>query len=432
MEIELRDPAKILNKLFNVYGPAERTLLAFSGGVDSTALFYLFLALKKNWPNFYFEVFHLDHGLRIESGLDADFVREVSALYQVPCWIKREDVAQVAREKRWSVEEAGRNLRYQWLTRLQRERSLDSITTAHHRDDQIEGFFLHLFKGAGIRSLAGMAERQNHLVRPLVSFSKAELISFACLNKLAFREDCSNQDNKYLRNQLRNTIYPAIKTSFPQFERKIQQFQQLAAEYAQFIQSRLLPWKTAPGELSLDASLLKALPPLLLKEQLLNGLKTLSADFYISFQNLQFIVDKLYAWDGRGHLELLKTKDFSVMASHGSLFVAEETVYRELPPENLAPGARLTFFDKTLFNESRETLSLQGPMVGARVHFDAGSKKLKDYLIDQKVFYHWRRQVYSIFDASGDFLGLWILRAGTLRLNKKGKEMIRFEEADSF
>ena len=430
MEIELRDTEKFLKKLLSLYGPSERTLLAYSGGVDSTALFYLLLTLKKHRSHFNFEVFHLDHGLRDESGLDAEFVRQLADSHGVPCFIHREDISQIAREKRWSVEEAGRNLRYQWMSKLQKDRSLDSVTTAHHRDDQIEGFFLHLFKGAGIRSLAGMEERKNQLVRPFLTFSKEEILSFARINKLSFREDSSNQDNKYLRNQLRHTIYPAIKTSFPQFERKIQQFQEMAAEYSKFIQGQLLPWKIAPGELSLEASLLKSLPSLLLKEQLLNGLKTLSADFYISFKNLQFIVDKLYDWDGKGHLELLKTRDFSVVASHGKVFMVGEEFYRELPPKNLAPGERLQLLGKTLYNESQERLSLKGPMVGARIHFDAGSKKLKDYLIDQKVFYHWRKQVYSIYDVSDDFLGLWILPAGKFRLNRKGKEKIRFEDAD--
>lgn len=210
-----------------VLGPAGRPLvLAVSGGADSCALLDL-LATDGRWR---LVVWHLDHGLRAGSADDARFVAERGAGYGpatvIDTVIERADVAALARTRGEGVEAAGRRFRYQRLAEVARQVGAAAVCTAHHRDDQAETVLHHLLRGAGDRGLAGMAERRRlasgiDLVRPMLRCPRRALVDHLVAHGLDWREDPTNQDQRWTRNQLRHGVLPDIERACPGFSEEL-------------------------------------------------------------------------------------------------------------------------------------------------------------------------------------------------------------------
>ena len=112
---------------------------------------------------------------------------------------------------------AARTLRYEWFNELLNSEKYDFILTAHHLDDSLETFILNLSRASGIEGLLGIKANDKNLIRPLLIFSKEQLLSFALKNDLKWREDSSNVKDDYLRNKIRNNIIPQLKELHPSF-----------------------------------------------------------------------------------------------------------------------------------------------------------------------------------------------------------------------
>jgi len=212
-------------------------ILAVSGGVDSVVL----CELCKQ-AGFNFEIAHCNFQLRgEESERDEKFVRHLAEKYKVEVKVKKFDTEKFAEEKKISIQEAARDLRYRWFFQLwNKENFNDTLTddleripgwhtggpfkfvlTAHHADDNIETVMMNFFRGTGLHGLTGIpisgpSATLAYIKRPLLPFSKKELIEFANENKLEFVEDSSNLSSKYTRNLFRNEIIPAISKVYPQ------------------------------------------------------------------------------------------------------------------------------------------------------------------------------------------------------------------------
>jgi tRNA(Ile)-lysidine synthase len=112
---------------------------------------------------------------------------------------------------------AARTLRYDWFNELLNSEKYDFILTAHHLDDSLETFILNLSRASGIEGLLGIKDNDNNLIRPLLIFSKEQLLNFALKKGLKWREDSSNVKDDYLRNKIRNNIIPHLKELHPSF-----------------------------------------------------------------------------------------------------------------------------------------------------------------------------------------------------------------------
>lgn len=189
--------------------PDEKLLIAVSGGPDSVALLRIFELLRVEY-NLDVTVAHLNHGIR---GEDADreeaFVRSLAEKMKVGFISKRINLAQ--REKGRSLEDAARQERYRFLYSAAEGCGASRIATGHHRDDQVETFFINLFRGAGLDGLKGMAPiRDNVLIRPLLKVSRFEIIEFLQNEGLLWMTDKSNDDQTFLRNSIRNWLVPEL------------------------------------------------------------------------------------------------------------------------------------------------------------------------------------------------------------------------------
>ena len=173
-----------------------RCVIGVSGGVDSVVLLDL-LARQKSLDLI---VAHFDHGIRADSQEDAQFVESLAKKHQLLFVSERTELGEDASE------EKSRDARYEFLRRTAKQHQAKLIL-AHHKDDVLETAIINLLRGTGWRGLSSL--RSNKITqRPLLNFSKQEILNYAKENKLTWREDASNQDVKYLRNYVRLKLLP--------------------------------------------------------------------------------------------------------------------------------------------------------------------------------------------------------------------------------
>lgn len=189
-----------------------KLLLALSGGVDSVVLAYL---CKNAGLNIAFA--HCNFKLREEeSDKDEQFVEALGVELDVETFRQSFDTSIYAKSNKLSIQVAARELRYQWFEELSQQLEFDYILTAHHADDNLETFLINLSRGTGLEGLTGIPEINDTVVRPLLCFSREEIINYAHEAKISWREDASNASVKYLRNKLRHEVIPILKGINPQ------------------------------------------------------------------------------------------------------------------------------------------------------------------------------------------------------------------------
>jgi tRNA(Ile)-lysidine synthase len=195
-------------------------LAAVSGGIDSVVL----CELCKQC-GIQFSIAHCNFQLRgEESERDEKFVRSLGEKYGVEVFVKKFDTNAFVEEKKISIQEAARDLRYDWFVQLKKEKGFSFTLLAHHADDNIETLLMNFFRGTGLQGLTAMPEEnldEKFFLRPLLEVRRKEIIEFAKQNNLQWVEDSSNASSKYTRNFFRNELLPAIKKAYPQVEENL-------------------------------------------------------------------------------------------------------------------------------------------------------------------------------------------------------------------
>ena len=196
-----------------LFEPRERILLAVSGGIDSVAMGWLFHQTRQA-----FGVVHCNFKLRGEAS-DGDelFVRNLAGGWNVDFYTTSFDTQQYADKEGISIQMAARNLRYSFLESVKTQQGFDKIATAHHIDDAFETLLLNITHGTGFRGLMGIVPRKDHLIRPMLAFSREEIVDLAEKMNMEWREDASNERDDYERNKVRHHISPVLKELNPSF-----------------------------------------------------------------------------------------------------------------------------------------------------------------------------------------------------------------------
>jgi len=207
----------MLQKLANItqqnfpFLKEKKLLIAISGGIDSVVLTHLLSAL-----NFNISLAHCNFNLRnTESDLDTVFVKKVAKELKIKCFTTSFETKKIAQENKESTQVAARNLRYNWFQEILEAHNFDYVLTAHHADDNLETFLINLTRGSGLDGFTGIPEINGNIIRPLLKFSRIEILSYAKENKLSWREDKSNAATKYVRNKIRHKILPVLKEINP-------------------------------------------------------------------------------------------------------------------------------------------------------------------------------------------------------------------------
>jgi tRNA(Ile)-lysidine synthase len=190
--------------------PGQPVHVAVSGGVDSMVLLHVLRRLGHPCS-----VLHVDHGLRgAESDADRAFVEAYCLKEGIAFRCERVDVAGRARAKGLSVQMAARELRYAFFGRVYDENPRP-VCLAHHGDDAVETFLLHLLRGPGVHGWQGMRAADGIHVRPLLGTRREAIEAYAQHHDVPFRTDASNTDPKYLRNRVRQELLPLMEDLRP-------------------------------------------------------------------------------------------------------------------------------------------------------------------------------------------------------------------------
>ena len=384
----------------------QQIITAVSGGKDSMTLLYSMSRIADRL-NVKINVVHVNHHLRHNSNNDQILVDKFCTQLKINFILDHLDPA--TKLKGESPESWARNHRYAALERIRKEIDADWIFTAHHGNDQIETILFHLSQGTGISGFRGIHDNQGHILRPMLCFSRSDIDQYAAEMNIPWVDDSSNLDESIPRNNLRHNVIKPWERSNPDLVsafHEISKHAKDANEALQFAANLLIPdiiKQQNDNLFSLDEEQLKAIPSLLrtiLLRELIgttepwrrfthNGLRTFVTNakigqIYRLPNNWQLLKD-------RRQFILNKTKVKqkkpivvypNIKVNNGDFMFIWKT---DIRLESVSDNRDTELIDANKIN--CQTLTLRPWLPGDRFHpFGMiGTKKISDYLIDEKV-----------------------------------------------
>ncbi len=188
----------------------QKILIGLSGGADSVALLSILAQLRERWDLELYAI-HIHHGLRKEADLDEIFCRNLSEDRKIPYEARFIDVKEWSKVEKISVEEAGREARYQAFEEYLELKQLDSLAVAHHGNDVAETLLFQLFRGSGLKGLLSIPMKRNRIIRPLLCLERSEIEEYLIKVQQNHISDDSNLENIYARNKIRNLMIPVAE-----------------------------------------------------------------------------------------------------------------------------------------------------------------------------------------------------------------------------
>lgn len=204
----------------------KKVLVAVSTGVDSMSLLKLLMDLPvESRPKI--EVAYVDHKLRKQSIVETEFIQKFCKKNNLKL---HQTVWQKKFHPKLGIEEQARNFRYSFFEKVMDENNIKYLMTAHHADDQAETFLMKLVRGGQLQQLVGIESLRDfadnkYIIRPLLPFSKLEILNFAQRNQIKYFEDETNAMDDALRNRIRHQIIPLLKKENPKFLEHIQEYE---------------------------------------------------------------------------------------------------------------------------------------------------------------------------------------------------------------
>jgi tRNA(Ile)-lysidine synthase len=419
----------------------DTVLAAVSGGPDSVCMLHVLLSLRDE-VGFDVKVAHLDHGFRGEEAREeAEFVEGLAARLGVSCVREEVSVPSFLLSRRMSPQDAARLLRYQFLVKTSKLEYCQRIATAHTADDQAETVLMRVLRGAGPDGLAGIPpKREGIIIRPLLGVWRRDVEEYLAEHDLPSRTDPSNLESKYLRNRVRNELFPVLREYNPSIERSLVNLSTIMTDVAAHLEREaelLLPKalkRAASGQIALDSAELAGYDEALLRSVFRRVFESLRPEFApLPFQYVEGLVNLLGRGEVGSSVELpggarARLEHGQVVVSLGSdpselptveLDVPGDAVFEEagiaISARVLDPGeasdspagsdAGVVFFDRD---------AIEGPLVirprreGDRFRpFGLeGTKSLKDLFIDAKVPWSLRSAVPLLCDTNSI---LWVV-----------------------
>lgn len=392
------------------------TILAVSGGIDSVAMAHLYQ--ESNMP---FSIAHCNFQLRgEESMIDEEFVMDLGEKISVKVLVKRFDTEKYAAEKGLSIQMAARDLRYNWFKELADEYDA-KIAIAHHANDVAETMLFNFTKGTGLAGLHGIAENDGIMIRPLLWATKDEIVEFAEKRSIEWREDHSNESEKYMRNIIRKKVIPELERVNPSFiATSLRNASRIkdAETFIQYAIKKLGIIEESDGHIYIDKMALLKLPgceAVLFQlinsygfnyEQVISIIKSnekagaifitdnwvlnIDRDHFIISENEQELIERIINLDDK----LMKFAAFSLQTS---VLAAEG--YQIIPDKQVAA----LDFDKLNFPMRLRNWQQGDYFTPLGMQ---GKKKVSDFMIDQKVPVNLKRNILVML--SGDDI-VWVV-----------------------
>ena len=386
--------------------PSQQIIIAVSGGKDSMTLLYSMCRIADRL-NVKIKAVHLNHHLRGNSNNDQILVEKFCKQLKIDLTVDHLDPD--TKRKGESPEAWARDHRYASLERIRKEIGADWIFTAHHGNDQIETILFHLSQGTGISGLRGIHDNQGHILRPMLCFPRGDIDQYAAEMNIPWVDDSSNFDESIPRNNLRHNVVKPWEKSNPDLVsafHEISEHAKDANEALQFAANLLIPdiIKQKNDKLfNLDEEQLRAIPPLL-RTILLRELIGTTEPWR------RFIHNGLRIFIGNANIGQIYRlpNDWQLLKDRKQFILKKIKVQKKKPivvsPDIEVNNDEFIFIWKTdiileSFSVNRDTelidankincqsLTLRPWLPGDRFHpFGmAGTKKISDYLIDEKV-----------------------------------------------
>ncbi len=401
--------------------PGERVIVGVSGGPDSMALLHI---LKNLAPSMQFEVLaaHLNHGLRAEARREELFVKEKCRAWGIACYSRSVSVADLARVQKTTLEDTGRNARYQYFNEVRKLTGAELIATAHHYDDVAETVLLHLLRGSGIKGLRGILPKSGNLIRPLLMASKEELLNYLQARGIDYCLDKSNDDSVYLRNRIRHGLIPYLQKEFnPRIVGKLNQLALIARDENEALEeeSRHL-WggvllKEEEDSLVLDNQALSLLPRAYQRRIVMRAFAQLTSESEWNLEDVQKVLE-LSSKKGSSLTLHLKKKVrvnksydrmiFSTLSIESISFQYKVPVPGKIEISETGESYQFTLVEREDYCPESEDIYLDYDILPESIYLRSrragdifrpqsmtGSKKLKKYFIDLKVPYYERDRV---------------------------------------
>lgn len=201
---------------YNMLSIGDHVLVGLSGGPDSVCLLQI-LNIFKNSYKLKISAAYIDHGLRPDDvPKEIEFCRKLCDSLNIPFYTQSIDVKDFAKKEKINIQEAARILRYAALDQISININAHKIAVAHNIDDQAETVIMRLLRGAGPAGLSGIPPVRKKIIRPLIEIERTEIEKFLAEKNISYILDPSNESLKYLRNKIRKTLMPVIKTISPQ------------------------------------------------------------------------------------------------------------------------------------------------------------------------------------------------------------------------
>lgn len=257
-------------KTIEKYGQLEKgdkVLIAYSGGADSTALLAVLHDLRQE-HSLQLALAHFNHLLRRNAMEDERFVIGVAQKYNLPLYLRRENIRGYAKKHGLNIEEAGRERRYKFLKKTASKIGANRIATGHTMTDQAETLLMRLLRGSGLRGLGGISPVVDGLiVRPLIEVEREEIKACLRVKGLTYRTDESNLDRRYLRNKVRLELIPFIEKNFePRIVAQLSRLADIIRGEDEFLESTVRAdmheaLVKKKEKIFLDANALSSFPP---------------------------------------------------------------------------------------------------------------------------------------------------------------------------
>ena len=418
-------------------------LLAVSGGVDSVVMCELMRQAK-----YKFAIAHCNFCLRAEeSDTDQSFVEHLALAMDVQLHTKRFDTASYAKEHGISVQMAARELRYAWFEELMDLNGYKYVANAHHLDDQAETFFINLLRGTGLSGLHGIMPKQGRVIRPLLFATRDEIVEFAFVEGLNWREDSSNRSKKYLRNRLRHELMPVLHELDPNFSRSLNNTIRIIRETETIYRQKIDEGKadlieTNPNDVRILISWLEEFSPMetwlfeLLRpynfsysvvEEIVNSLSSISGKIFFSpthrlIRDRDYLIIESFIQIDQKSINPILAFD-PLLQSQPQLPIPLSFSVERAKDFNIPEGAEIGCFD---YDQLEYPLYLRHWEKGD-YFFPLGSKgkkKLSDFFVDNKMSIDEKERIWLL--TSGNNI-IWVTGkriANRFRLTSTTKKVL--------